>query len=1358
MSITNLNFYRDLLATRGCFEGTNVDQLVVRRPALGTNLLICNTVNNTVNINGTLNVSGGISVSGLTTDGITEGSTNLYYTNARARAAISVNDSLANLGYSSSTGVISLVSSPTFNSMRLTTGASNGLYLRSDASGNASWNALPASVSSLTGTADQILVAGTSGSPQTGVITLTLPQSINTSSSPTFASLTATNSVFATTLFGRNTAVNANDTLYLGSSVANQQFFLDRPNTGGAVNIGYMTAKSSTFNPIFNVYNNTTDKTQCFSVYSAGTTNGQNSVFCGVNLGLSTTTPTQALEISGVNRQIYLNSSTSNFVRFNSQGSAAPTISGARSAGSKVILADLFSSGTSSDHSIGVDTGTVWYNTALNTHQHKWFLGASQMMALSTTGLSVGSSVITEMFSCGSANQFRVNSSGQVVAGSWNAGIIGLQFGGVGVSLVGTGSTGAVLRQNSLGATITVSQLAASDLSNGVSGSGSVVLSQSPTITGNLSVNGNLLITGETINSIANDVRFGDRYLFVNATYTTNTGLETGMIFNFLPTNTTSALASSFVAGVNGVSNPRVNTVASGLFAAGDLVLITDSTSNDGIFEVESNVGTLLVVRGVGLTAPTFSFTSTQFVAEASTGNVRRIGATVLRCDTTGNLGVASGNTTTGMSFANLLRSGGALGTPSSGNLSSCTNYPASALTGSINLATQVSGLLGVANAGLGVSLAGTGGASQVLRQSTLGGAVSVSQLSAADLSNGTSGSGNVVLATSPVLSSPALGTPTSGNLSSCTNYPASALSGSISLTSQVSGILPIANAGLGVSLAGTGSAGAVLRQNSLGANITVSQLSATDLSNGVSGSGSVVLANSPTLITPALGVVSSGNLAACTNYPASALSGSVSLTSQVSGVLPLSNGGSNANLTAISGGIVYSDSTRFAITGAGSAGQILTSNGAGAPTWSNLSGIGVSSISANAGQIDVNSSTGAVNLAIPTLFSPDSLFKQNPTEYGFDGLGNSEFYNQFNPNIRSVYSLGSPPMVALNQLGGTIGLGDSQFRNLVSTVNIRAPTLASSVSASITKYVQLYVNEPPTTANGITVSNRYAAFLLGRVGINTDNPLRMLDVNVSDGTPQLRLTSNFGPAYVDLQGSGSSDLIISSNSSGGAASLTVHGNRNIVPGSAALATNATTGFVYTQTCNGPPTGVPTTYTGRSATVFDTRSNVQYVHNGSWMPILPTGVVLPFASQAAAPNGFLLCEGQAVSRATFAGLFAVIGIIHGQGDGSTTFNVPDYRGRFLRGRANGSANDPDRASRTAMNTGGSTGDSVGSVQTDQFRSHQHYGRRWDRWGGGNMLEHNGNSWGWNSDIGFVDAAGGNETRPINAYVAYIIKT
>jgi microcystin-dependent protein len=74
-----------------------------------------------------------------------------------------------------------------------------------------------------------------------------------------------------------------------------------------------------------------------------------------------------------------------------------------------------------------------------------------------------------------------------------------------------------------------------------------------------------------------------------------------------------------------------------------------------------------------------------------------------------------------------------------------------------------------------------------------------------------------------------------------------------------------------------------------------------------------------------------------------------------------------------------------------------------------------------------------------------------------------------------------------------------------------------------------------------------------------------------------------------------------------------------------------------------------------------------------WSPVgaSPTGAVTDYAG-ATPPTGWLLCDGSAVSRATYAALFTLIGTTYGAGDGSTTFNVPDLRGRVSVGKGSGS--------------------------------------------------------------------------------------
>ena len=80
------------------------------------------------------------------------------------------------------------------------------------------------------------------------------------------------------------------------------------------------------------------------------------------------------------------------------------------------------------------------------------------------------------------------------------------------------------------------------------------------------------------------------------------------------------------------------------------------------------------------------------------------------------------------------------------------------------------------------------------------------------------------------------------------------------------------------------------------------------------------------------------------------------------------------------------------------------------------------------------------------------------------------------------------------------------------------------------------------------------------------------------------------------------------------------------------------------------------------------------VKAGGSTPLVPIGTILDFAA-ATPPTGYLTCDGSAVSRTDYAALFAVIGTTWGAGDGSTTFNLPDFRGRTSIGAGTGTATD-----------------------------------------------------------------------------------
>ena len=149
----------------------------------------------------------------------------------------------------------------------------------------------------------------------------------------------------------------------------------------------------------------------------------------------------------------------------------------------------------------------------------------------------------------------------------------------------------------------------------------------------------------------------------------------------------------------------------------------------------------------------------------------------------------------------------------------------------------------------------------------------------------------------------------------------------------------------------------------------------------------------------------------------------------------------------------------------------------------------------------------------------------------------------------------------------------------------------------------------------------------------------------------------------------------------------------------------------------------------------------------------PTGQIIDWPI-ATPPSGFLSCDGSAIPRTTYAALFAVIGTTYGAGDGSTTFNLPDRRGEFVRGWDNGAGRDPDRASRTDRGDG-TTGDNVGSKQSDQYRSHSHFIGNTGITGSGSVHDYTQNAGGGSASNS--GSSGGNETRPRNVYTNYCIR-
>ncbi len=97
--------------------------------------------------------------------------------------------------------------------------------------------------------------------------------------------------------------------------------------------------------------------------------------------------------------------------------------------------------------------------------------------------------------------------------------------------------------------------------------------------------------------------------------------------------------------------------------------------------------------------------------------------------------------------------------------------------------------------------------------------------------------------------------------------------------------------------------------------------------------------------------------------------------------------------------------------------------------------------------------------------------------------------------------------------------------------------------------------------------------------------------------------------------------------------------------------------------------------------------------------MMPAGMILSFGNTTA-PDGYLACDGSAVSRTTYSALFAAIAEVWGVGDGSTTFNVPDMRGAIARGTGS-------HGSETMADGNPFAGPAVGAFEDDQMQGHKH---------------------------------------------------
>jgi microcystin-dependent protein len=316
---------------------------------------------------------------------------------------------------------------------------------------------------------------------------------------------------------------------------------------------------------------------------------------------------------------------------------------------------------------------------------------------------------------------------------------------------------------------------------------------------------------------------------------------------------------------------------------------------------------------------------------------------------------------------------------------------------------------------------------------------------------------------------------------------------------------------------------------------------------------------------------------------------------------------------------------------------------------------------------------------------------------------------------------------------------GDSGSANRITVQKLFSDSLTNGTYATVNLTGTITSNR--TVATSATITTGTIPNLTA--GTTTSTAATITNATITNGTittaliPTLTAGTTTGTAGIFT--SGTITTLNSTTGTIGNLSTTLAGDFTISQGTGTLGTSGVTAGTY-----GTNTAIPIISVNAKG-IITTVSTTSVSGTA-------TGSIIAWTT-GIAPSGYLHCDGSAIDRTVYATLFGILSTTYGTGNGSTTFNIPDYRGQFLRGFANGQATDPDRLTRTNRGDG-TTGDAVGTKQLDAFESHTHLGSVYSYYIGAN------GSYGSVSGVNqatATGASGGNETRPTNISVMWCIK-